>query len=153
MSAVVEAVAAGSPDVDAPRVPLSHLTGAAADEVREVGRRRLAEFDRCPDVSGHYGSSGGPGRLTRDEVRPRTVCFYVYDDAAVKSGRVWHRYWRSVSEPGRGYALTDPEKAAAGPPSPSRGIRCVATATWAQLRGWLDTPEQTSLFDALGGGA
>jgi hypothetical protein len=156
MSTVQEpavAVEAGSPDVDAPRVPLSHLTGAAADEAREIGRRRLAEFDRRPDPSGLFGSSGGPDRVTREEVRPRTIAFYVYDDQAVASGAAWHRYWRSVSDPRRGYPTTDPKKAAAAPPSPSRGIRCVATATWAQLRDWLDGPEQTSLFDMLGGGA
>lgn len=146
------AVAAGNPAVDAPRVPLSHLTGAAADEVREIGRRRLAEFDRLGDPSGLFGSSGGPDRVTREEVRPRTIAFYVYDEDAVASGAAWHRYWRSVSDPRRGYPVTDQVKAAAAPPEPSRGIRCVATGTWGQLRAWLDAPAQTSLFDVLGDG-
>lgn len=143
----------GAPGVDAPRVPLQHLTGEAAQEARQIGRKRLAEYDRAPDASGFYGSSSGPDRITREDVRPGGITFYVYDDAAVASDRAWHTYWRANTTERGAYDQQDPEKMAAAPPRPSYGIAYVATGTWAQLRAWLDTPDQASMFDLLGGDA
>jgi hypothetical protein len=151
--AAAAAPPAGNPAVDAPRIPLGQLTGEAADEARQIGRKRLAEYDRMPDPRGLYGSSGGPDRITREEVRPRTIAFYVYDQDAVRSDRAWHAYWRQHTTARGGYAMHDPEKMAAAPPKPSRGIACVATGTWEQLRTWLETPEQASMFDLLGDAA
>ncbi len=147
------AAPSGAPGVDAPRVRLQHLTGEAAQEARQVGVRRLAEYDRLADASGLYGSSSGPDRITRDDVRPAGITFYVYDAAAVESDRAWHTYWRAnTTEPGA-YDQHDPAKMAAAPPRPSHGIAYVATGTWVQLRAWLETPEQASMFDLLGGDA
>ena len=144
------AAPSGASGVDAPRVPLQHLTGDAAQEARQIGRRRLAEFDRRPDPSGLFGSSSSPDRITREDVRPNGITFYVYDEAAVASGRAWHTYWRQNTSDRGGYAMSDPEKMAAAPPKPSGGIESVAVGTWAQLRAWLEAPEQASMFDLLG---
>lgn len=152
-AATAAAPPAGNPAVDAPRVPIAQLAGEAADEARRIGRKRLAEYDRMPDPRGLFGSSGGPDRITREEVRPRTIAFYVYDHDAVRSDRAWHTYWRANTTDRGGYAMHDPEKMAAAPPRPSRGIACVATATWEQLRTWLQTPEQASMLDLLGDAA
>lgn len=139
----------GAPAVDAPRVALEDLSGEAAEEARRIGRVRLAEYDRCPDPSGLYGSSGGPDRVTREDVRPSGIVFYAYDQDAVQSDRAWHAYWRPHADERGAYPQHDPELAAAAPPSPSRGIRCVATGTWAELRAWVDEPVQACLFDLL----
>ena len=147
------AAPSGAPGVDAPRIPLKHLTGEAAQEAREIGVRRLAEYDRHPDPSGFYGSSGGPDRVTREDVRPGGITFYVYDQAAVRSDRAWHAYWRQNTTNRGGYDQHDPARMAAAPPRPSHGIAVVATGTWAQLRGWLEGPEQASMFDLLDGSA
>jgi hypothetical protein len=144
------AAPSGAPGVDAPRIPLQHLTGPAAQEARTVGARRLAEFDRRPDPSGLFGSSSSPDRVTREDVRPAGITFYVYDAAAVASGRAWHTYWRQNNTDRGGYAMSDTEKLAAAPPKPSSGIEVVAVGTWAQLRTWLQAPEQASMFDLLG---
>lgn len=144
------AAPAGAPGVDAPRVPLQHLTGDAADEARQIGRKRLAEYDRLASASGLFGSSSGPDRLTREDVRPGGITFYVYDQDATSSGRAWHTYWRANRSDRGGYDTRNPDKLAAAPPSPSYGIACVATATWEQLRDWLDAPQQASMFDLLG---
>ena len=141
---------AGAPGVDAPRIPLQHLTGDAAQEARQIGRRRLEEFDRRPDPSGLFGSSSSPDRMTREDVRPNGITFYVYDAAAVASGRAWHTYWRQNTTDRGGYAMHDSQKMAAAPPKPSSGIEVVAVGTWAQLRAWLQAPEQASMFDLLG---
>jgi hypothetical protein len=151
--AATAAAPSGAPGVDAPRIPLQHLTGEAAQEARQVGARRLADYDRLADASGLYGSSSGPDRVTREDVRPGGITFYVYDAAAVASDRAWHTYWRANKTDRGAYDQHDPAKMAAAPPRPSYGIACVATGTWAQLRAWLKAPEQASMFDLLGGGA
>lgn len=136
---------------EAPRRPLTALHGDAAQEAREIGARLLASYDRGQRME--HGGSCGPDRITREEHRTRGVEFEVHDAAAIASQRAWHTYWRACADPRGHYRTNDPEKLAAAPPSPSYGFEFVAHGTWEQLRTWLSEPEQTSMFDLLGGTA
>lgn len=150
--AAVAAPAGGLRGSEAPRVPFSHLTGDAAREVREVGARLLADRDAHRGGM-EFGGGCGPDRITRDEYRSGRVSFEVHDAAAIASQRAWHGFWRDDSDPVGGYDMKDPEKRAAAPPEPSYGVEFVAEGTWEQLRAWLEAPQQTSMFDLLGGAA
>lgn len=137
----------------APTGTLNALHGAAETAARTTGTRLLESYDHYPPgmIAGS-GSDGLPS-LVEYSYRPGGVAFSVFDQSSRESQAAWHGYWRQNRTERGGYATQDEAKMAAAPATPTYGVELVVSGTWEQLRDWLTAPQQTSMFDLLGGAA
>lgn len=137
----------------APTGPFDALRGAAETAARATGTRLLERYDHYPAAMIAGSGSDGLPSLVEYSYRPGGVAFSVFDKASRESQAAWHGYWRQNRTDRGAYDTQDEAKMAAAPATPTYGVELVASGTWEQLRDWLTGPQQTNMFDLLGGAA